>query len=206
MIILTMDQRSPEWHEARLGVITGSRVKNAFASNNLPFVDELIAEKLSGQAEMLRVNDAMQRGIDLEPLAMDEYSKYSGYEVQEVGFCIHDELDWLAVSPDGLIKDDSGEKYVGGIEIKCPNSKTHIGYIRTGKLPSAYKYQVHQYFHVCQDLEWVDFMSYDPRVVQKPCHFIRIYREDIKDDLDESMGNLLKFREKYEKYYNQILF
>jgi hypothetical protein len=49
MKIKNVEQRSKEWFEMRLGVITGSRCGNVFKSNNLSFVDELIAERLSGE-------------------------------------------------------------------------------------------------------------------------------------------------------------
>ena len=42
-LIKTIDQRSKEWHQLRKGSIGGTRVKSAFAKNNLPLIDELIA-------------------------------------------------------------------------------------------------------------------------------------------------------------------
>ena len=72
MKILDLPQRSQEWFEARLGVITGSRAKQVFAKNNLPFIDELIAERLTGVRAGL-----LGRGRFI-PARMVSTSRYSG--------------------------------------------------------------------------------------------------------------------------------
>ena len=103
MKIKNVEQRSKEWFEMRLGVITGSRVGNIFKSNNVPFVYELIAERLSGDIQESPTTQAMMHGIMMEPVALDEYRMRTGADAREVGFVIHDEHDWLAISPDALV-------------------------------------------------------------------------------------------------------
>ncbi len=44
MIVSELAQGSYDWLLIRKGKITGSRAKEVFKSNNLPLIDELIAE------------------------------------------------------------------------------------------------------------------------------------------------------------------
>lgn len=199
-----IEQGSPEWLRLRLGKVTGSCVKDVMKSDNLSLVDDIIAQIVSETIEETYTSAAMQRGNDLEPLARGEYEKVTGRKVEQVGFMLHEEYDWLGVSPDGLIKIDG--KYKKGIEIKCPNTATHVKYIRQNQLPNEYKYQVQSYFIVNEDLEEVDFISYDNRFVVKPLHIVTVTRESIKDELAATEEALVKFWEKVQKYYTQILF
>ena len=198
-----MEQRSNEWFKLRLGTITGTRLKEVFKSNNLPLIDELIAEELTGLTPPpIYVNDAMQRGIDLEPVAMELYIKETFVEVETPAFVRHSDLDFIGFSPDGLVKED--DKYVGGVEIKCPSSKKHIEYIRINKIPNEYKYQVISYFINCPDLEYVDFISYDDRVKIKPLHIVRVTRDEMLVELQDTIKGINKFNEKRAKYFKQI--
>jgi putative phage-type endonuclease len=201
MILTDYTQGSPEWLTARLGVITGTKLKGVFKTNNLPLIDELIAEQMTELTEETRMSDAMLWGIEQEPRAMKEYLKIKKYKMADVGFCIHDEYSWLALSPDGFTED-----FKGGTEIKCPTSKVHVEYCRTNKIPAKYKYQCHNYFHVNEKLEWLDFVSYDPRNKVRKINIVRITREEIQDELDAEMVEMLKFTEKWFNYYSKIVF
>jgi hypothetical protein len=133
--------------------------------------------------------------------ASEAYSKITGHELEQVGFCTHDRLEYLAMSPDRLTPDRTG-----GIEVKCPSTKTHIRTIRMGGLPNDYKYQVYQYFLVNEKLQWLDFVSYDPRFTPRPLYIHRIERNDIIDELNTLEAEVVKFWAKFEKYYNQVTF
>jgi len=202
--IKNVEQRSKEWFEMRLGVITGSRCANVFKSNNLPFIDELIAERLSGEIVESPTSKAMMHGIMMEPLALDAYRMATGNDAREIGFCIHDTLPYLAISPDSLVYED--DVPVGGVEIKCPSTKNHIAYMRGGKVPALYKSQVMHYFIVIESLQWMDFVSYDPRISSKLFKF-RIHRNDpdVEVDLEMRKMEYIKFWNKLTKYENQIL-
>lgn len=202
MKILNVEQRSKEWFEARLGVITGSRAKNIFRSNNLSFLDELIAERMTGIIEESFTSRAMEHGILFEPEALKTYNERTNSNAQEVGFCIHDNYDWLAVSPDALIFEDNIA--VGGVEIKCPSSKKHVEYIRQNKIPNEYKHQVLHYFIVIETLEFLDFVSYDPRFKQRDLHVVRVTRDEIKEELKEVFTEYIKFNAKLNKYEDKI--
>ena len=86
MKVKNVEQRTREWFEMRLGVITGSRCKNVFKSANLSFIDELIAERLSGDIIESPTTEAMRHGIMMEPVALDEYRMRTGYDAREIGF------------------------------------------------------------------------------------------------------------------------
>lgn len=204
MRIKNVEQRTREWFEMRLGVITGSRCKNVFRSNNLSFIDELIAERLSGDIVESPTTQAMMHGILMEPVALDAYKQETGNDAREIGFCIHDTLDYLAISPDALVYQNGTP--IGGVEIKCPSTKKHIEYIRQGKVPAEYISQVLHYFIVIDSLEWVDFVSFDPRI-QKNLFIFRIRRDDpdVDNDIEMRKMEYIKFWNKLQKYERQIL-
>jgi hypothetical protein len=122
-----VEQRTEEWRELRIGKITGTRLKDVFKSNNLTLVDELISERLTGRVDEIYVNEAMQRGIDLEPLGFEAYTEKTGEHCHEIGFVTNSKYPECGLSPDGFVSNN------GAIELKCPSSKKHIEYIRTNK-------------------------------------------------------------------------
>ena len=202
MKILDLPQRSQQWFEARLGVITGSRAKQVFAKNNLPFIDELIAERMTGTIPESFTSDAMKHGILFEPEAIRVYEETTKNKVEEIGFCVHDNYPFIAVSPDGLVKVDG--KYQGAVEVKCPSSKKHIEYIRIGRVPAEYKAQVLHYFVVVDDLQWLDFVTYDPRMKSHKINVHRVHRSEIQEEVDAALAAYLKFYDKLLKYEEGI--
>jgi len=173
MKILEMEQGTQEWLEARLGCPSGSGFSKLITASGTPsssaesYINDLIAELITGESTPFHVTEWMQRGTELEPFARMNYELETDREVTEVGFCMHDILR-CGVSPDGLIGGD------GGIEIKCPKPSTHVKYLRNGKLPSEYKAQVMGCLWIT-GREWWDFMSYHP---QMPNLLIRVHRDE----------------------------
>lgn len=202
MKILNLQQRSEEWFKARLGVITGSRASNVFKSNNLTLVDEMIAERMTQSVEESFTSKAMEHGILFEPEALKSYNELTKNSAKEVGFCVHEKYDWLAVSPDALIFRDNTA--VGAVEIKCPSSKKHIEYIRQNKIPNDYKYQIFHYFIVIETLQFLDFCSYDPRNRDLNTHIVRVTREEIREELENAFASYMKFYSKLCKYEEEI--
>ena len=202
MKILNLQQRSEEWFKARLGVITGSRASNVFKSNNLTLVDEMIAERMTQSVEESFTSKAMEHGILFEPEALKSYNEHTKNSAQEVGFCVHEKYDWLAISPDALIFRDNIA--VGAVEIKCPSSKKHIEYIRQNKIPNEYKHQIFHYFIVIETLQFLDFCSYDPRNRDLNTHIVRVTREEIREELENVFANYMKFYSKLCKYEEEI--
>jgi putative phage-type endonuclease len=140
---------------------------------------QIIAERVSGQVADSFNNAAMQWGTDHEPLARIRYEADTGYFVDEAEFCFHPTIKWLGASPDGVI---SGVNAL--IEIKCPNTQTHLGYRLDNKPPAAYVNQMQCQMWVTGAI-YSDFVSYDPRVPEHLQLFVSRLRRD--DDLIAKM-------------------
>lgn len=204
MRVFNIEQGTEEWFALRDGVITGSNVKRVYGTTATAYMYELIANALTPASESIQT-EAMERGSQLEEDALTLYEMEYGM-TDRVGFVLHDKYDWLGVSPDALVK--KGKKYVGGVEIKCPDTKTHIKYIEDDKIPAEYRAQIMQYFLVCDTIQWLDFVSYDPRI-QLPEYQLyvkRITRKELEDELEVAESKLLKFREKWEKLISKYIF
>lgn len=167
MIISKMDQNSESWYEIRIGKITGTRFKDLMAGKSTGaysgLLAEVTAEILTNEVDEHYKNIYMERGKDLEDDALIQYHEVTDYTVNQVGFIQPDKSEefseWIGISPDGLVSIDG--EIIGGVEVKCPLMKTHIGYLIKEKLPNEYKHQVQGFLFVSQ-LEWLDFMSYHP--------------------------------------------
>ena len=201
MIIHDVQQGSYEWHQLRMGKITSTRLKKAMAKDNLSLVDELIAEEETGLPDDDGfVSEEMQRGIDLEPLAIAEYESIKGTPVIRYGMLQSEEIPMLCQSPDGYVGTE------GAVEVKCPKTKNHVKYIRMGQIPNDYKEQVWTYFLVNPDLKWLDFISYDPRLTKKPIWIHRVHREELQEELSVALEVLNKFIDKYNRYKEELFF
>lgn len=161
MITLEIEQGTQEWMDARAGIPTASNFDKIVTADGKPskqrekYMYTLAAERIVGKATESYQNDAMARGVEMEAEARALYEILTDRSVVEVGLCYKDEKRLIAASPDGLVGED------GGIEIKCPLSYTHVGYLLDGKLPSEYFQQVQGQLYVT-GRKWVDFMSYFP--------------------------------------------
>jgi len=158
-----MDQRTDEWFAARLGKVTASRVadviaktKSGYSASRENYMADLIVERLTGQKAASFSNAAMEWGTEQEPNARAAYSARTGELVEEVGFLCHPVIEQAGASPDGVV----GE---GLVEIKCPNTATHLEYVLSGKPPEKYVTQM-QWQMACTGKAWCDFVSYDPRL------------------------------------------
>ena len=136
---ITADQRTDEWLKSRLGVLTASRAADAFAVTKKgeselrrKYKMQLLAERLTNLAAEFYVNNAMQHGIDTEPAARERFEEITGLIVQECGFALHDSIPFFGASPDGLVGNDAL------IEIKCPETATHLTYKMAGVPPEKY--------------------------------------------------------------------
>jgi hypothetical protein len=126
--------------------------------------------------------NAMERGSRLEDEAIAEFEKSTEHKVDRVGLCVSDFDDRIAVSPDGLIKQNG--KYNMAIEVKCLSSAKHIQAYFEDTYPSEYEEQVLQYFVVCEDLDLLFFVLYDPRVTAKPLLTFCVQRKDVQEKVD----------------------
>jgi len=169
-------QGTPEWHAARIGKITGSRFKDVLSTRGATranYMRELLTERKTGRAIQGYCSPEMEWGIQTEPQARTYYEKWSGLTVEQVGFIDHpQELynGYVGVSPDGLILDN------GCIEIKCPNTDTHLEYISKAVVPTKYIPQIQGALWVT-GRDFCNFISFDPRVPEQPFFCTRVERD-----------------------------
>ncbi len=206
MIIYNVEQGSEEWLRLRLGKITGTRLASVMGGKKAQetLIYELIAEQLTGQGEQLFVNSAMQWGKDHEELAVAEYEKITGAKTTKVGFCVSDEFPFLALSPDRLIK--VGRKFKEGVEVKAPSTKTFIKYMAEGGIPDEYKWQVVCYFLVVKEMLRLDFIVYDPRIINDKLklHIVPVTRHMVANDIKEAEARLTDFHQQWKEMYDKI--
>lgn len=176
-----MEQRSDEWFAARCGKVTASRVadvvartKTGWGASRTNYAAQLIAERLTGVVEQGFTNAAMQWGNDKEAEARDIYCFRHDADVVECGFINHHGIPMAGASPDGLVGHD------GLVEIKCPNTATHIDTLTLGAVPGKYITQM-QWQMACTKREWCDFVSYDPRMPES----MRLFVQRIERDVEE---------------------
>jgi hypothetical protein len=201
MIVHHVQQGTPEWHQLRCGKITSSRMKQLVKADNLSLVDELIAEQELGYYESDDyTSPEMEWGTDHESQAIEQYEAMTGVSVTRVGMLQSERYELLTVSPDGLVGD------VGAVEVKCPKTKTHVRNIRMGVIPAEYRPQVLQYFLVHEGLQWLDFISFDPRLERKPIWIKRVTRVELAPDLENAWLQITKFVAKLNKYKEEIWF
>lgn len=202
-----MDQRTDEWFNARLGKVTASRIsdvmaktKSGWGASRANYMAELIVERLTGQKGESYQNAAMMWGTNTEPLARAAYEAHRGVLVEETGFVPHPSGAMTGASPDGLVEAN------GLVEIKCPNTATHIDTLMMEEFPSKYFAQM-QWQMACTGRAWCDFVSFDPRMPEPMQLFMTLVDRDqtwidmaeasVHEFLEEMKVKLNKLMEKY---------
>lgn len=202
-------QGSPEWFAVRLGKVTASRVadvvaktKTGWGASRANYKAELVAERLTGTTADSYTNGAMQWGIDHEPDARAAYEFRTDAEVETIGFVSHPSIAMSGASPDGLVGDD------GLLEIKCPNTATHIDTLRTRMVPGKYITQI-QWQLACTGRAWCDFVSFDPRMpedmsvlilrVERDAEQIAELEREVSAFLDDVDATVAELVDRYRK-------
>jgi putative phage-type endonuclease len=206
-MIEMMDQGSEEWFTIRIGKVTASRVadviaktKTGYSASRDNYMAQLICERLTGQKGESFTNAAMQHGTDTEPLARAAYEAFKDVLVDEVGFVPHPTIEMAGASPDGLVGED------GLLEIKAPQTNTHIETLLSQSVPGKYNTQM-QFQMACTGRKWCDFVSFDNRLpeelqlfvmrVPRDEVFIRLIEAEIVQfiaELDDKINKLMKVR------------
>ena len=179
-MIHLFEQGSDEWKDYKRGKVSASSVikivkgtRGAYLSDRKNYMSDLIIEILTGNNTEHFTSTAMEHGTETEPLARAAYEAITGSMVSQVGFIDHDTIADFGASPDGLVNVD------GLIEIKCPNTATHLDTLINGTIKRDYIYQV-QAVMLCGKRAWCDFISYDPRLPDNLSIWIkRINRDDV---------------------------
>lgn len=166
--IVDVAQRSPEWFAARCGRLTSSHADCLFKEGRKKGEESyllrdlrirLALERLTGrsQDDDAFQTDAMRRGIEREADARLAYEAATGHMVREAGFLSH-VAHMVGTSLDGYV----GE-FDGVVELKCPKSTTHIGYLESKTIPADYLPQIRHHVWVT-GAQWCDFVSFDDRL------------------------------------------
>jgi len=197
-----IEQGTPEWFAQRIGKVTASRVadviaktKTGYSTSRENYMAQLVCERMTGTVAESYTNAAMQWGTDNEPLARAAYEAYADVLVDEVAMITHPRIEQAGASPDGLV----GQS--GLVEIKCPNTATHIDTLLTQTVPGKYITQM-QWQMACTGRKWCDFVSFDNRLPEELQIFIkRIERDDVYIKmLEEEVIKFLKeLNDKIEK-------
>jgi putative phage-type endonuclease len=164
LMIEKVEQGTPEWFAARLGNVTASRVadviaktKSGYSASRENYMAQLICERMTGTVAESYTNAAMAWGTETEPLARAAYESLADVLVDEVGYVQHPRIERAGASPDGLVG------LFGLLEIKCPNTATHIDTLISEQVPTKYVTQM-QWQMACTGRAWTDFVSFDPRL------------------------------------------
>jgi putative phage-type endonuclease len=199
-----MEQRTDDWFAARLGKVTASRVadviaktKTGYGASRANYMADLVVERLTGQKASSFSNAAMEWGTQTEPQAKAAYAAKTGILVEDVGFIDHPTVAMSGASPDGFAED-------GLIEVKCPNTATHLEYVLAELPPLKYFTQM-QWQMACTGRPWCDFVSYDPRLperlqllvvrVPRDDDYIKILEQEVTtflQELDDKLNKLEK--------------
>lgn len=201
-------QGSTDWHAMRLGKVTASRVadviaktKTGYSTTRANYAAELLCERLTGNPTACFINDAMRWGTDQEPFARQAYIEATGNEVFETSFVDHPEIAMSGASPDGLVGS------VGLVEIKCPNTATHLETLDGAGIPDKYRVQM-LWQMACTGRDWCDFVSFDPRLPPGlQLHIERVERDvsrvlDLEGEVAGFLADLdakiARLRDRYE--------
>lgn len=207
-IIEGLEQQTPEWLQMRIGMATGSRVaavskfltrdsttgkKGEETAERRKYKYDLAIECLTGRSVNTHVSEAMEWGIENEILARAAYEIANDMETESIGFAIHDHIPRFGASPDALVGPD------GLLEIKCPNTSTHIDYLLAGVVPEEYQPQMLAEM-ACTNRQWVDFVSFDPRLPKRLQLFQRRFQRD-----EERIAEMEKAVEKFLAEVDELL-
>jgi len=197
-------QGSIEWKKARYGNISASRIadmlattKSGESASRANYRAQLVAERMTGTSEDSFTSAAMAWGTETEPLARAAYEISMDIMVDEVGYIIHPEIPKSGASPDGMIESD------GLIEIKCPNTATHIKYLLAGVPPSQYAPQM-AWQIACTKRKWCDFASFDPRMDEQDQLFVVRYIPE-HGYIDFLEGEVKRFNAEIDDMINAII-
>lgn len=173
--MIDVEQGGQQWAEIRCGIGTASRAADVMAkgkgkaesAKRRDYRAEIIFEITTGEPYPQYVSREMQWGIDQEPFARAAYGEQFDVDVDVAGFVPHPTIARFGCSPDGFVGDD------GMLQIKCPTSTTHIAWMLAGKIPDDHAWQMLAELACNPERQWIDFVSYDPRLRPEHQLFVR---------------------------------
>jgi hypothetical protein len=200
MILIQCDQGTPEWHQARAGVITASKFRDATektakglrTAKSTLYAAQVAVEIVSGEpGEDVFNSWQMKRGNELEPAARMEYESLTGNFAAESGVVLTDDRKF-GYSTDGFVGDD------GLIEIKClASAEKIIDMWRTGDM-SDYMHQMQGGMWIT-GRKWCDFVMFCPQLekIGKQIFYRRVARDEAF--IEKLEKDLLEFEKQVQE-------
>lgn len=197
------EQGSELWLKERLGCLTGSMMETALdftakgksSAARRKYLIETAIDRAKDRVTDHFVTSWMQRGTDLEPLARESYQLITGNLVQQVGFALHDTIEFFGCSVDGLVGSE------GTVEIKVPTPVNHAEIVFAGVVPDQYKKQMATGLLIT-GRKWCDFISFDPDAPEPSRTFIRRY-VPTEEELTLIERGAKAFLAEVEEYFNR---
>lgn len=193
MTIPEHQQGTEEWHQARLGKVTGSKVNDVLMgpgkAGHDNYLAQLVCERLTGTWEEGYTSKAMQDGKDREPVAVSAYEFKTGNMTDECGFIPHPTISDTGASPDRLIGVD------GLLEVKCTTPGVHLKNLDNPTVSKPYRIQK-LWEMECAERKWVDFVSYCPAFPPAmQCHIRRFTFEEMaaQEDIEMVRQKVIRF-------------
>lgn len=193
-----IEQGTPEWHKARIGIPTASNFSRIVDSEGKPskqrtkYLYELASEIIKGEKTPTFQNWQMREGIKNEPQGRALYEFINDVEVKTIGLVYKDERRDRSCSPDGLVGDD------GGLELKWAEAHVQVDRLFNGwSWKSDHHRQVQGSMYIT-DRKWWSIMSYHDGL--KPI-IIRVDRDDkfcaaLEREMERFLGELLALVER----------
>ncbi len=171
-----IEQRSPEWFRARLGVITASKASDFLAGESTDtyknYIAEKAAEQLTGELPEEINAKALQWGRDHESSSYAAFEFITGLTVEQVPFIYRDLTGSFGCSPDGICSDGAG------LELKCPwSSREFIKFVRDNMPKKEEVKQIQFCMWVSGADSWY-VAKYDPRFKSKQLHVVKFERDE----------------------------
>lgn len=203
LTVHTDPQGSDEWFKARLGLPTASMFSVIMAEGKdggdsmtrQQYLYRLAGEQITGeQAEETFKSRAMERGKEMEPLAVEDYEHRTGRKVTRVGFASNfSGLKRCGASADGLVGFD------GGVETKTMRPDLMIPLlVRGARMPAEHRAQVHGNMMVWER-DWWDFKIFWPAM---PDFTVRVDRDDTY--IKQLHGEIERFNYELKKLVEQL--
>lgn len=147
-----IEQRTPDWYEARKHLITASDAAQALGEGKFGTRKDFFKKKIDAIRAITPSSINMdipplQWGIKYEPVAAYVYEHLMGVKLHDFGLMIHPTHKFIGASPDGI--NDFGIM----LEIKCPYRRKI-----SGEIPSQYYTQMQLQMDVC-NLRECDYME-----------------------------------------------
>lgn len=200
--IIAGEQKTDDWQELRIGKVTGSNAKKVKGAGNA-FLYETLALMTTDRDQKQAFGEHVERGNELEPEARAAYEKLKGVRVEQAAFIERDD-GRVGFSPDGIIRDKKLD-ITRIIEIKCPDTNNHIRYVLENKIPSEHIDQIIHAFVVCDDVDRIDFVSYDPRFRFKPLLVIEAHRKSHIVDISTAQIAYSNWLTKLDESYKKLV-